>query len=183
MKKSKIEDTVLKTRTVASDSSSGSHPCGMGIDANGKPFRRVSVKVLSPLAKIPTYGTEEAACFDFYAAIDKAVEIPPHGCVNIPTGLAFCLPKGTVMLMYSRSGHGFKSGVRFVNCVGVIDSDYRGEVRVGLRNDFDVPYTVTPKERIAQGIVQSCMRTVFEQVETLPETARGTGGFGSTGIN
>ena len=146
------------------------------------PTRSVMVKQLKSKAKIPTYGSEGAACFDFYACLDKdEIVVPAHGTVKVGTGLAFALGKGNVLFLYSRSGHGFKHGLRFVNCVGVIDSDYRGEVMVGIHNDSDTPYTIKDGERIAQGIVQSYLPTNFVQVGDLDETERGTGGFGSTG--
>ena len=146
------------------------------------PTRSVMVKQLKSKAKIPTYGSEGAACFDFYACLDKdEIVVPAHGTVKVGTGLAFALGKGNVLFLYSRSGHGFKHGLRFVNCVGVIDSDYRGEVMVGIHNDSDTPYTIKDGERIAQGIVQSYLPTSFVVVDNLDETERGTGGFGSTG--
>ena len=146
------------------------------------PTRSVMVKQLKSKAKIPTYGSEGAACFDFYACLDKdEIVVPAHGTVKVGTGLAFALGKGNVLFLYSRSGHGFKRGLRFVNCVGVIDSDYRGEVMVGVHNDSDTPYSIKDGERIAQGIVQSYLPTNFVVVDDLDETERGTGGFGSTG--
>lgn len=146
------------------------------------PTRSVMVKQLKPKAKIPTYGSEGAACFDFYACLDKdEIVVPAHGTVKVGTGLAFALGKGNVLFLYSRSGHGFKHGLRFVNCVGVIDSDYRGEVMVGIHNDSDTTYSIKDGERIAQGIVQSYLPTNFVVVDDLDETERGTGGFGSTG--
>lgn len=146
------------------------------------PTRSVMVKQLKSKAKIPTYGSEGAACFDFYACLDEdEIVVPAHGTVKVGTGLAFALGKGNVLFLYSRSGHGFKHGLRFVNCVGVIDSDYRGEVMVGIHNDSDTPYTLKDGERIAQGIVQSYLPTNFVVVDDLDETERGTGGFGSTG--
>ena len=146
------------------------------------PTRSVMVKQLKSKAKIPTYGSDGAACFDFYACLDKdEIVVPAHGTVKVGTGLAFALGKGNVLFLYSRSGHGFKHGLRFVNCVGVIDSDYRGEVMVGIHNDSDTPYAIKDGERIAQGIVQSYLPTNFVVVDDLDETERGTGGFGSTG--
>lgn len=146
------------------------------------PVRSINVKRLVSKAKIPTYGSDGAACFDFYACLNKdEIVVPAHGTVKVGTGLAFALGKGNVLFLYSRSGHGFKHGLRFVNCVGVIDSDYRGEVMVGIYNDSDTPYTIKDGERIAQGIVQSYLPTDFVEVDDLDETERGTGGFGSTG--
>lgn len=141
----------------------------------------VKIKQINPNAKIPTYGSEGAACFDFYACIDKPVTINPKSSVNLPTGLQFEIPEGYVMLMYSRSGHGFKNNLRFVNSVGVIDSDYRGEVRIGLFNDGITPYVVKPQERLAQAMIVPISQVSFQAVETLTDTKRGAGGFGSTG--
>ena len=141
----------------------------------------VKIKQINPNAKIPTYGSEGAACFDFYACIDKPVTINPKSSVNLPTGLQFEIPEGYVMLMYSRSGHGFKNNLRFVNSVGVIDSDYRGEVRIGLFNDGITPYVVKPQERLAQAMIVPVSQVFFQAVETLTDTKRGAGGFGSTG--
>lgn len=141
----------------------------------------IKIKKINPNANIPTYGSKGAACFDFYACIDKPVTIDPKGSVNIPTGLQFEIPEGYVMMMYSRSGHGFKNGIRFVNGTGVIDSDYRGEVRIGLFNDGITPYIIKPNERIAQAMVIPVSQVEFIEVETLSDTERGTGGFGSTG--
>ena len=141
----------------------------------------VKIKQINPNAKIPTYGSEGAACFDFYACIDKPVTINPKSSVNLPTGLQFEIPEGYVMLMYSRSGHGFKNNLRFVNSVGVIDSDYRGEVRIGLFNDGITPYVVKPQERLAQAMIVPVSQVYLEAVETLTDTKSGVGGFGSTG--
>lgn len=141
----------------------------------------IKIRKINPNAKTPTYGSEGAACFDFYACIDKPVTIDPKGNVNIPTGLQFEVPEGYVLMLYSRSGHGFKNGIRFVNSVGIIDSDYRGEVRIGLFNDGITPYIVKPQERIAQGMIIPVSQVKFVEVETLSNTDRGTGGFGSTG--
>ncbi len=142
---------------------------------------QVKLKKISPLAVTPFYASAGAACFDLVAAIDHPVTINPHSSENLGTGLCFELPEGYVMLVYSRSGHGFKSHLRFVNCVGVIDSDYRGEVRVGLANDGITPYIVQPGERIAQAMVIPCPQVDLVEVKELSSTERGTGGFGSTG--
>ena len=142
---------------------------------------QVKLKKISPLAVTPFYASAGAACFDLVAAIDHPVTINPRSSENLGTGLCFELPEGYVMLVYSRSGHGFKSHLRFVNCVGVIDSDYRGEVRVGLANDGITPYIVQPGERITQAMVIPCPQVDIVEVKELSSTERGTGGFGSTG--
>ena len=141
----------------------------------------VLVKKLTETAVVPTYGSSGAACFDFYADLPEPVVIAPRSFATIPTGIAVSLPNNTVLEMYSRSGHGFKHQIRFVNCVGIIDSDYRGEIKVGLFNDSDAPYTVQPQERIAQGCVLDYTPVTFVETEILPESVRGSGGFGSTG--
>lgn len=143
--------------------------------------RDVKIKLLRKGASVPEYATDGSACFDLCACIDHDVEVPAHGKATVGTGLAFSLEKGNVLLVFSRSGHGFKYGLRLVNCVGVIDSDYRGEVMVGIRNDSDSPYTIKNGERVAQAIVQSYIPCRFDVVDELDATERGAGGFGSTG--
>ena len=145
----------------------------------------MNIKRLTLTARIPTYATDGAACFDLYA--DTTEPITLHDTVNIGTGLAFEIPEGHAMLVYSRSGHGFHYGVRLANCVGVIDSDYRGEVRVQLSSDwrdsdYAAPLTIKPGDRIAQAMVVPVGRVQFTEVDELGTTARGTGGFGSTGV-
>ena len=142
---------------------------------------KLKIKLLNSLAKLPTYASEGAACFDFFASTDSQVTVDPHSAVSLPTGLSFEIPEGYVMLVFSRSGHGFKHGIRLNNCVGVIDSDYRGEMRVGLHNDSDMPYIVQPSERVAQGMLIPAPQMEIEAVPELSKTKRGTGGFGSTG--
>lgn len=141
----------------------------------------INVRKLHPSATLPTYATDGSGCFDLYA-IDGC-KVVPEFPVAFSTGLAFEVPEGHVMLVFSRSGHGFKFGTRLANCVGVIDSDYRGEVIVKLRCDDDVgPFlSVRPGDRIAQALVVPIPRVTFTEVGTLSATARGDGGFGSTG--
>lgn len=131
----------------------------------------------------PVYATEGAACFDLQSN-EKFVQIRPGESAAVGTGTYVEVPDGHVMLVFSRSGHGFKHGVRLSNCVGVIDSDYRGEIKVKLHNDGLVPFEVSHGERIAQGMILPVPRVhTFEQVslEDLSKTERGEGGFGSTG--
>lgn len=128
---------------------------------------------------LPAYSTEGSACFDLQATNMSIV--PSGGWSTFSTGLAFALPENHVMLIFSRSGHGFKNSVRLSNCVGVIDSDYRGEVKVKLHNDGEQPLMVNAGDRIAQAMVIPIQRVAFTEVDELPETARGKGGFGSTG--
>jgi dUTP pyrophosphatase len=140
----------------------------------------VKIKKLFPSAKMPIYATEGAACFDIHALEDG--QVGAYGCsASVGTGLAFEIPDGWVMKVYSRSGHGFKSGVRLVNSVGVIDSDYRGEVMVGLRNDSAKVFEFKAGDRIAQAMIEPVHRITFEDSKVLSETERGAAGFGSTG--
>lgn len=156
----------------------------------------LKIKKLHPDAVVPTYATPGAACFDLYGIANMRHAVGPGSAVNIGTGLAFEVPKDHVMLVFSRSGHGFKNQVRLSNCVGVIDSDYRGELRVQLRNDqreftpndeeneapADVSFfTIGFGDRIAQAMVLPVTQVQFEVVDELSETERGEGGLGSTG--
>lgn len=132
---------------------------------------------------LPKYQSAGAACFDLAANLDATVHIKPGESTAIPTGLSFEVPAGFVMLIYSRSGHGFKSGARLVNCVGVIDSDYRGEVQVGIVVDsHGKEITVNHGDRIAQAMLMPVPTVNIIEVNELSETARGIRGFGSTGI-
>lgn len=138
------------------------------------------VKV-NPMAQEPTRGSLCAAGYDLSAAINSAVIIAPHTTIKIGTGLAVELPDNTFGAIYARSGIASKEGLRPANCTGVVDSDYRGEIIVALHNDSEVIRIVEPGERIAQLVVQPYVSVVFEEVEELDATDRGTGGFGSTG--
>ena len=130
----------------------------------------------------PFYATAGSAAMDLCACVDAPVEVAPRALVSIPNGIAIALPSPEyVALVFARSGLGIKHGVTLSNGVGVIDSDYRGEIRVGLTNLSDAPYTVMPGDRIAQLAVVPVARAVLERVEELDETGRGQGGFGSTG--
>ena len=141
----------------------------------------VHVKILRDGAKLPTYGTAGAAGADLYACVDAPVTIQPGETVFIPTGIALEVPEGCAGLVYARSGLACKRGLAPANKVGVVDSDYRGEIRVGLTNLSDTPYTVQPGDRIAQLAVMPVVQAELERVDSLDETGRGTGGFGSTG--
>ncbi len=141
----------------------------------------ISVKKLKDNAVLPTRGSAYAAGYDLYACIDAPVEIAPHTTAKIGTGLAFALPDGYFAAIFARSGLAAKQGLRPANCVGVCDSDYRGEYIVALHNDSDAPQTVNPGDRIAQMAVLPFMALDFDLTDTLPETLRGDGGFGSTG--
>ena len=141
----------------------------------------ISVKILRSGAKLPTYGTDHSAGADLYACLDAPVTIAPGQTVLIPTGLAMALPKGYGGFVFARSGLGIRHGVVPGNCVGVIDADYRGEVLVGLHNHSDTAYTIQPGERIAQLVVLETPMWEAKEVDSLDDTDRGTGGFGSTG--
>lgn len=131
----------------------------------------------------PYYASSGAAAMDLHACLDDAVTIQPGQRVMIPTGLAIALPDaGYVALIFARSGLGVKHGIVPANCVGVIDSDYRGEVKVALQNHGDQPYTVHCGDRIAQMAVMPVLQPELEWTEELPDTQRGAGGFGSTGM-
>lgn len=141
----------------------------------------IKYKVLNELTKEPTRGSEYAAGYDLYAATDKEISLFPHTTQLIGTGLAFELPDGYFGAVYARSGLASKKGLRPANCVGVVDSDYRGEVMVALHNDSDHIMTIDAGERIAQLVLMPYVNMTFEQVEELNTTNRGEGGFGSTG--
>ena len=131
---------------------------------------------------LPYYATAGAAAVDLHACIDQPETIPGNGGqVLIPTGLSVAIPAGHVGILASRSSMGVRNGVGLSNGIGVIDSDYRGPIRVGLYNLRSTPYTVQPGDRIAQLLVVPVARPEIEVVDALPETERGTGGFGSTG--
>lgn len=139
----------------------------------------VKIKKLHEDAIVPTYGSAGAACFDLYA---HDVEPEPDGkSTYVFTGVAVKIPDDHVMLIFSRSGHGFNWSTRLCNCVGVLDSDYTGEVMVKLRHDgIDAP-CLLPNDRIAQAMILPIQQVTFEVVDELPKTERGTNGFGSTG--
>ena len=141
----------------------------------------IRVKKLSPKAILPTYGSVEAAGADLYACLEESVTIQPGETVFIPTGIALEVPKGCAGLVYARSSMGAKRGLAPANKVGVIDSDYRGEIRVVLLNHGKVPQTVEHGERVAQFLITPVLTPQYEEVEELTDTDRGAGSFGSTG--
>ena len=143
----------------------------------------VNIKRLKPNAAIPTYGSENAAGADLYACIDSTLTIESGETILVPTGLAMELPTGYAGLIYARSGLASKKGLAPANKVGVIDSDYRGEVMVALHNHSKVSATIEPGERIAQLVITPYIMGVFNKVSELDETERGAGGFGSTGTH
>lgn len=144
--------------------------------------KKISVKVkkLNPNAIIPKYATQGSGCFDIHSLTGGCVK--PGYPLSCDTGLAFDIPVNHVMLVFSRSGHGFKNDVRLANCVGVIDSDYRGALGVKLTPDsVHGELTVAVGDRIAQAMVIPIDMVDFEEVDELSSTDRGAGGFGSTG--
>ena len=141
----------------------------------------INIQLLNDLAKVPTRGSEYAAGYDLYAATDYAIDIAPHSTVKIGTGLSIELESYTFVAIFARSGLSTKKGLRPANCVGVCDSDYRGEYIVALHNDSDKTMTIEPGERIAQLVILPFIPVEFNVVDSLTETERGAGGFGSTG--
>lgn len=142
---------------------------------------KVQIKKLNQHAIVPTNGSEKAAGHDLYACLENAVEISEGETVKIGTGVAVAIPDGFFGAIYARSGLATKSGLRPANCVGVVDSDYRGEIIVALHNDSNEVRYVENGDRIAQLVVTPYLPIDLYEVDELDETARGTGGFGSTG--
>ena len=141
----------------------------------------IHIKKLRKSAQLPTYGTPSSAGADLYADIEEDITVLPHQTVKIPTGLALELPEGFAGLIFARSSLGTKKGLAPANKVGVIDPDYRGEVLVMLHNHSNSAQTVSRGERVAQLMIVPYLKVRFIEKETLSETSRGEGGFGSTG--
>lgn len=141
----------------------------------------LKVKKLSPNAKLPTRATENSAGYDLYACIDEPLLVPARGRVSAPIGIAVEIETGFAGFVYGRSGLGIKHGIVPSNAVGVIDSDYRGEIMVGLSNHSDEDYYIQPFERVAQLVIQPVLAPEIVECNELSDTARGSGGFGSTG--
>lgn len=147
-------------------------------------MEKLLIKKLCEDAVLPTRATEGSAGMDLYAAIKEPVTIKPHKCEQIPTGIAIELPSSSYgAFVFARSGIARKHGIAPVNAVGVIDSDYRGEVIVGLVNHFEESYTIEPGDRVAQLVIMPVSTMPVLEVEELSDTSRGEGGFGSTGKN
>ena len=142
---------------------------------------KVNVKKLRDTAILPEQGSAFAAGYDLFADVAEALEIEPHKTAMIPTGLAMEIPEGYFGGIFARSGLASKEGLRPANCVGVVDADYRGEVKVTLHNDGEVVRTILPGQKVAQLVVVPFLSVEFDEVETLSDTVRGVGGFGSTG--
>jgi len=131
---------------------------------------------------LPAYATSGSAAMDLCAAIDAPLTLEPHRPVMVPTGIAIALPSpDCVALVYARSGLAARQGVAPVNAVGVIDSDYRGEISVALINHSDIPVTIDPLQRIAQLLISPVLTADWQETDELSQTLRGAGGFGSTG--
>lgn len=143
-----------------------------------KPIR---LKLLREGARVPTYGTAQSAGADLYACLEDAIVIAPGESAWIPTGISAELPQGYAGLVYARSSLGTKRGLAPANKVGVIDSDYRGEIMVVLHNHSKSEQSIEPGERIAQLVITPVITPGFQVVEELEETERSGGGFGSTG--
>ena len=144
---------------------------------------RINIKRIRDDAVIPTRGSEKAAGYDLYACgLSEPTAIHPAATVKIGTGWAMEIPDGYCGLLYARSGLATKQGLRPANCVGVIDSDYRGEIAVGIHNDSNFIRTIENGDRIAQIVITPYLNVEFNEVDVLSDTARGEGGFGSTGV-
>lgn len=142
---------------------------------------QVKIKKLNKNAKMPTYGTEFAAGADLYALLEEPVEIKPNETKFISTGISFEIPSGTVALIFARSGLSCKQGLAPANKVGVVDSDYRGEVMVALHNHSSEVRVVENGDRVAQVMFAPYLKGEFEEVDDLEKSSRGEKGFGSTG--
>lgn len=145
---------------------------------------KVKVKKLNNNAKLPTRGSVQAAGYDLYACLDSdTIALKPHETVKIGTGLSIEVPEGYFGGIFARSGIATNKGLRPANCVGIADSDYRGEYIITLHNDSDIVQTIAQNERIAQLVILPFLSVAFEEVRDLSDTKRGDGGFGSTGNN
>ncbi len=142
---------------------------------------KIKVIKLHKQAKLPVYGSTEAAGADLHACIDEPITVHPGQTAWVPTGIALEVPKGCAGLIYARSGMAVKRGLAPANKVGVIDSDYRGEIKVVLLNHGNEPQMIEPGERIAQFVITPVLTPEYVEVEKLSDTERGFGGFGSTG--
>lgn len=151
----------------------------MKIDESCQQF--LPMRRIRPQAVLPIRATAGSAGLDLHACINEPLTLEPGCRAMIPTGLAAAIPQGVAGMIYARSSLGTKHGIALSNGVGVVDSDYRGEIRVGLCNFSTEPYTIQPGERVAQLVLQPILSLPVQEVETLDETSRGEGGFGSTG--
>lgn len=143
----------------------------------------MKIKLLTDTATMPTRGSEKAAGWDLYADFADEIYLLPNDVRMIGTGVAVEIPEGYFGALFARSGIASKRGLRPANCVGVIDSDYRGEIKVAIINDSTCVQKIEPQERIAQLVILPYKSVKLEQVDELDKTERGEGGFGSTGTN
>ncbi|MBQ8953858.1 MAG: dUTP diphosphatase [Clostridia bacterium] len=141
----------------------------------------IRIKKLRPNAQLPVYSSDGAAGADLRACLEEAVTIQPGQTVMIPLGLAIEIPEGYVGLAHARSGMATKRGIAPANKVGVIDSDFRGEMMAALHNHGSEPQTIEPGDRVLQLLIVPCVQAVFEEADALSDTRRGEGGWGSTG--
>ena len=142
----------------------------------------INIKLINENAKVPTRGSAQAAGYDLYAGVDHEIEIAPHDTVKVDTGIAIEIPNGYFGAIYARSGLATNYGLRPANCVGIIDSDYRGNIIVALHNDTDIKQKIGINERIAQLVIQPYLPVSFNVVvDDLSETDRGSSGFGDSG--
>ena len=148
---------------------------------NLKQMVKILVKKLNPKVKLPKYKTDGSSGMDLMAFLDKPVSIMPQKSELIPTGLSIAIPNNTEVQIRPRSGLAAKNNISVLNTPGTIDSDYRGELKVILYNHGSKEFIVNNEDRIAQMILVPIIKATFEEVESLPETIRGEGGFGSTG--
>jgi len=142
---------------------------------------KVLVKKLNSKVKLPSYKTEGSSGMDLIAFVDKPIEIKPNNSALIPTGLSIAIPEDCEVQIRPRSGLAAKSNISVLNTPGTIDSDYRGELKVILFNHGNKQFIVKNNERIAQMVLTPILKVDFEEVDSLPDTVRGAGGFGSTG--
>lgn len=142
---------------------------------------KVLIRRLTDTARVPARGSSEAAGYDLFADLTEKTVLEPHTSMLVPTGLACAIPEGYFGGVFARSGLSLREGLRPANCVGVIDSDYRGELKVPLHNDSDTAREITPGEKVAQLVILPYLAVDFQETDDLGQTDRGTGGFGSTG--
>lgn len=142
---------------------------------------KIHIRKLTDSAILPDRGSDYAAGYDLFADVKEDVKIKAHTTAMIPTGLAMEIPEGYFGGIFARSGLASKESLRPANCVGVVDADYRGEVKVALHNDSDAERVITPGQKIAQLVIVPFLSVEFDEVEELSATVRGAGGFGSTG--
>lgn len=142
---------------------------------------KINIKKLTESAILPDRGSDYAAGYDLFADVKESVEIKAHKTAMIPTGLAMEIPEGYFGGIFARSGLASKESLRPANCVGVVDADYRGEVKVALHNDSNENRVITPGQKVAQLVIVPFLSVEFDEVEELSATVRGAGGFGSTG--